>query len=200
MIEEARDVAVRATFLAKMYKNSGVELVRLTPCEKAKHVTITISGFMSQNDEGDSWLPFVSSQYSAHYHLKWPAHTSEHVIRSYLKVFVVSGVKNAVVLAANSAASLVSVAAQLPDLYKALSEPFKDVKLNAKKAGKLLACALACQWPFKQKTVSLVGFSLGCQVIKSCLKTLDSLGASDVVHEVTFLGGATNLMESQKWS
>ena len=57
--------------------------------------------------------------------------------------------------------------------HKPISSLFKVAKANAKLAGKLLACALALRLPFKTQTVSLVGFSLGCQVIKSCLKTLD---------------------------
>lgn len=40
-----------------------------------------------------------------------------------------------------------------------------------------------------------MGFSLGCQVIKSCLKTLDKLGASHIIHEVTFMGGAIDCFD-----
>ena len=42
--------------------------------------------------------------------------------------------------------------------------------------------------------MSLVGFSLGCQVIKSALKTLHDLKATNVVQNVTFLGAAVDLM------
>ena len=58
---------------------------------------------------------------------------------------------------------------------------FKKSKKNAQTAGKLLACALALREPFRSQSVSLVGFSLGCQVIKSCLKTLLILDATDVI-------------------
>jgi hypothetical protein len=40
-----------------------------------------------------------------------------------------------------------------------------------------------------------MGFSLGGQVIKSCLKCLHKLGAYDIIHQVTFLGGATGLLD-----
>ena len=47
---------------------------------------------------------------------------------------------------------------------------FNKAKYESKIAGKLLACALAARIPFFTQTVSFIGHSLGCQVIKSCLK------------------------------
>jgi len=49
---------------------------------------------------------------------------------------------------------------------------FYQARTNAKQVGRLLACSLALGWPFRKQTVSLIGFSLGCQVMKSCLKML----------------------------
>jgi len=74
-------------------------------------------------------------------------------------------------------------------------------------SGKLLACALALSYPFETQSVSLVGFSLGTQVIKSCLKTLHQLGALSngqfaMIENVTLLGGAINfdgVGKEQKW-
>jgi|LauGreDrversion4_2_1035121.scaffolds.fasta_scaffold1330650_2 hypothetical protein len=43
---------------------------------------------------------------------------------------------------------------------------------KARQAGKMLGIALSLGFPFSSQTVSLVGFSLGTQVIKSCLKML----------------------------
>ena len=63
---------------------------------------------------------------------------------------------------------------------------------NARHTGKLLAIALALGYPFSSQTVSLIGFSLGCQVIKSCLKTLHRIGANDIIQNVYLLGGATH--------
>lgn len=57
----------------------------------------------------------------------------------------------------------------------------------------MIAIALALGYPFKLETVSLIGFSLGCQVIKSCIKMLNKIGANDIIHNVTLLGGATSL-------
>ena len=62
--------------------------------------------------------------------------------------------------------------------------------MNAKVAGALLACSLALREPFQSQSISIVGFSLGNQVTKTCLKTLAELGANDVIQNVTFLGAA----------
>ena len=58
---------------------------------------------------------------------------------------------------------------------------FSETKEMAKITGQLIACSLAIGYPFYSQSVSLIGFSLGCQVIKSILKTLNELGASDIV-------------------
>jgi Protein of unknown function (DUF726) len=57
---------------------------------------------------------------------------------------------------------------------------------------------LALGYPFSTHTVSLIGFSLGSQVIKSTLKTLHRIGATDIIHNVHFLGGATHFEKLQK--
>ena len=46
---------------------------------------------------------------------------------------------------------------------------FNSAKRNAKKSGQVLAYLLIVGFPFFGKKIELLGFSLGCQVIKSCL-------------------------------
>ena len=64
--------------------------------------------------------------------------------------------------------------------------------------GKLLAYTLATLFPFPTQSISLVGFSLGNQVIKSCLKELHSLNANHIIHHVTHLAAAIDRMDRQK--
>jgi hypothetical protein len=56
-----------------------------------------------------------------------------------------------------------------------IKDLFQKAKHKAKQAGQLLACALALRLPFKTQTISLIGYSLGSQVTKSCIKTLHYL-------------------------
>jgi len=44
----------------------------------------------------------------------------------------------------------------------------------------------------------LIGFSLGCEVVKSCLKTLKSYGINKYLKDVYFLGGATEFTEEDE--
>lgn len=67
------------------------------------------------------------------------------------------------------------------EIVNGVADVFKDSKANAKLAGTLLGCSLAIREPFLTQSVSLIGFSLGCQVIKTCLKTLYKLKAFDVI-------------------
>jgi hypothetical protein len=116
----------------------------------------------------------------------------------YNKIVLKQGSKSIFLGLLNGALSLTDIVTQLPDLYSGFSKPFKDAKASAKLTGKLLACVLAAGYPFTNQTISFVGFSLGCQVIKSCLKMLHKLGAAQMVHEVTLLGGATNCLDNPK--
>ena len=80
-----------------------------------------------------------------------------------------------------------------------VAQVFKRSKANAKEAGKLLACSLLLRDRFPTQTISLVGFSLGNQVIKSCLKTLNDLAPqTDLVQNVTFMGAAIDTPDKKK--
>ena len=86
-------------------------------------------------------------------------------------------------------------------LYDRFSKLFKKkfdkgIK-NAKITGQLLAISLILGHPFSNHTISLVGYSMGCEVIKSCLLTLSRLGGYEFVHNVTFLAGATHFTKDQ---
>ena len=68
----------------------------------------------------------------------------------------------------------------------------------AKLTGKLFGCSLAIGLPFYSQTVSLIGFSLGCQVLKSILKMLHTLDANDIIQNVTFMGAAVDVLDKPK--
>ena len=78
------------------------------------------------------------------------------------------------------------------------NELFNSAKRVAKMTGELLGCALSIGYPFYTQSVSLIGFSLGCQVVKSTLKTLHAFGAHNVVQNVTFMGAAVDVLDKPK--
>lgn len=71
-----------------------------------------------------------------------------------------------------------------------LDHTFKKSRDMAKVTGKLLGCYLALKQPFNTQSVTLLGFSLGTQVIKYALRVLSELEVDDVIENVICLGGA----------
>jgi len=180
---------------------------------------IAISGFMSHNsDKTQEWGDFTQyfmeqRQHSNVYALNWEAKSVSDIWNekgSNIAKSVFGG--GAAVLAAKAAgagAAMTGIVAatQVYSGYQESKDVFLNAKAHAKLSGKLLACAIACSYPFETQAISLVGFSLGGQVIKSTLKTLHQFGMLSkgqycVIQNVTIMGGAINfsgLGKEQKW-
>lgn len=71
----------------------------------------------------------------------------------------------------------------------------------AKFFGEFLAFIIASRNLFKFQTINLIGFSLGCLVIKFCLMELkkfpSDLGADDIINDVIFIAGADEINENE---
>lgn len=170
----------------------------LTP-EKSngKHIQIVISGFLSEYDDHDKdWEGLVSlSTGTPVYCYKWKSKSVLDFVKSLWKssdgwlLFTVKGIlrKIATVL-------------QIADAIKSSREVFTHAILIAEISGKILAHALMSQFPFRNQSISLLGFSLGSQVIYSCLKELKQHGADNIIHNVYFLGGAVSAEDGDDWA
>lgn len=86
-------------------------------------------------------------------------------------------------------------------------ENMKKMTTNNRKIskvyGKFLAYILVTRSIFKFHSISLLGYSLGCNVIKHCLKELKRLGekgikVNDIINNVIFIGGAAKIEEYDK--
>ncbi|KAK1147937.1 hypothetical protein N8T08_000453 [Aspergillus melleus] len=90
-------------------------------------------------------------------------------------------------------ASLLSAVALPLGLLKATKvadNPFSVAKVRSEKAGEVLADALISKVQ-GERSVTLVGYSLGSRVIFSCLQTLAKRRAYGLVESVVFMGSAT---------
>ncbi len=76
---------------------------------------------------------------------------------------------------------------------KAVNITFSQSKERAISSGKILATIIKCRNIFNAKYINLIGFSLGCQVIYSCLQQLKEYECYDLINNVTFLGGAVQI-------
>ena len=92
--------------------------------------------------------------------------------------------------AASLAAGAISVSAEY-------SKMFNHAREMASKYGKLLGYCIILGYPFMHQQINLLAFSLGCQVIKSCLEVLDQYGYTGIIDNVYMLGGATTIESSE---
>ena len=149
---------------------------------------------------------------TAIFSLQWESQTEKDLFVAIGKAITAAAVQGVVTYYSGplSRIGTAILASQCAFEFKTIQKLFQKAKLKAKWAGKLLACALALHMPFKTQTVSLIGFSLGTQVIKSCLKTLHEiyeypceppLGprlAPDIIQSVTLLGGACHFSKNKR--
>lgn len=148
---------------------------------------------------------------TAIFSVEWESKTETELFRNLGQALAVAALQGVVAYAggAMTGVGAAILASQGVISMKPISGLFKKAKQNAKFAGQLLACALALKMPFKTQTISLVGFSLGGQVIKSCLKTLYYLYdrpcdpphprhqmPQELVHNVTFFAAATHFRKN----
>ena len=167
----------------------------------AKHVTIAVSGFLSEStNEDKEWLHMknhIAPSKTGIFVYKWESKKLKDLAIALGKLTAKLGVEVAITLASGGQLSLLKCLLMGSNVTEFV-ELFRGAKANAKRSGRLLACALAIRFPFFTQTISLVGFSLGCQVLKTCIKTLHKLGATDVLQNVTFMGGAVDKLDKQK--
>ena len=158
-------------FNNKEFKNSIINLIPLTKNRHSNTITILISGFLSQKDDINSWKLFFNydRNNSNYYLFRWPSSDVSTLIFKSL-IFIFNAAKL-----------------------------FIQCKNKAKFAGKILALILASNEEFNNCQINLVGFSLGCQVTKYCIKELEAIkGHRVMINNVCFLAGATVMHEEKK--
>lgn len=149
----------------------------LTPnVQNGKHIVIAISGFLSEDDDNlEAWQALHENHpNSPIYSFRWK---SEKII-SLLKPF--ASYRSLASLMVKKSMKLLSLLQQGTELIGAYQKMFIDSMRNAKAAGRLLAHSLMLQFPFRNQSISLIGFSLGTQVIKSWLKELSRFKANNI--------------------
>lgn len=69
---------------------------------------------------------------------------------------------------------------------------------KAAKTGILVGLAISLGLIFSNQTLSFVGYSLGAEIVKSCILTLKECGADHVVHDIVFFGGLTSFQTTEE--
>jgi len=173
---------------------SQFELVS-TECNHGKHCIISVSGFLSEKDNNiEAWSGITKNNPMLPvYSYRW-ASNGIFCLLNPVKGFLIPQF------------SIKSALRHLLFVYKVGKFAFdyrslftNSVKI-AKISGKLLAHALMLQFPLECESVSLVGFSLGTQVIYSCLEELKKYNYDNIINNVYFLGGAVNVHKDEEWA
>jgi hypothetical protein len=174
------------------------------------NTSIFFSGFLSEgSDPYKAWkfLKFSLGENKEFHSFEWPSHS-----------YYDAGNQVAQLLAKAGRIYLKFCSRNLPGLFdeiyniRKLQDDnifHKAVKI-AKLSGKILAFAIAKRKIFRAHSINLIGFSLGCQVIKSFLKELFELaqnekndelnqGLVNILQNVVFIGGAVDFKKSKKW-
>lgn len=218
--EKAQKIINQEITKNKIAPSLMLDMISDQTSSNASHITIAISGFLSQETNKTTHWRGLVKHFKGHsqtgvfdtnttvYGLTWEAYTKTDLYKEVAKTITAAAFNGFLTLAAGpvEGVGLAILGAQSAMEITRIHELFQTAKQQAKTAGKLLACMLALRMPFTYQTVSFVAFSLGTQVVKSCIKTLHKIysGLSlnlnqsplyphcEIVQNVTLLGGATH--------
>jgi hypothetical protein len=192
--------------LLKANKKENTALFEcLTPkVQNGKHIVVAVSGFLSEDDDNSQAWKALYENYPdlPIYSYRWKSEKMMSLIKPF------ASYKSLASFMVKKSMQLLSLVQQGSELIGAYQKMFTDSMKNAKCAGRILAHSLMIQFPFRNQSISLIGFSLGTQVIKSWLKELHRFKAnnisksflSSIVNNVYFLGGAVNSSNHKTWS
>ena len=76
---------------------------------------------------------------------------------------------------------------------------FRDARERAKFCGQILATMIMCEEIFDGFKINLCAFSLGNHVLKHCIKELEKFGKLNLINNIIFMAGATNIKCNFKW-
>eukprot|EP00347_Sterkiella_histriomuscorum_P001838 403370484 len=188
--------------------------IQIHSASESKHVMIICSSSFNQDTKQDinTWNGLLKLQQNINittYLLDWKCESMPRLIEKVLDFIQIASIFDTKeLLQPKKAQYLARVITNLMKISRVfmplndIHQIFKNAKQRSKVTGKLLGISIALGNPFYGKTISLLGFSFGCQVIKSCLKVLYKLGINDRIHNVTFICG-TNTLHSKsdhyKW-
>ena len=151
--------------------NFDLKLIPLTKKRKSHTITILISGFLSQNDDIQTWKHFFNfdKENSDYYMFKWPS--------SGILSFIFKALVN----------------------IKKAADSFLFCYKKAEFAGRILALFLLTNEEFYDCQINLVGFSLGCHVLINFIKELSIFKEHRfMINNVLLMGGATFIEDSEK--
>jgi hypothetical protein len=168
-----------------------------------KPAIITVNGFLTERGEAhEAWTSGIDKNYPDHewYHVEWEAKNLAH-LGAFAGVGVGTevlkqGLIKAAEVATKAAAKVLGTPAAIAQLVSLSTNPWHVAMIKAEKTGVLLADILErCD---RSKFI-LIGHSLGCRVIYSCLQALATTKKKRVAGVHLFAGAVHNDDEKEKY-
>ena len=169
---------IKELFTEEVHQEMEINKINLTPLNLKRNsnlITIFISGFGSECENIYSWRNFIDFEpkFSSFYFFKWPS---------------------------GNFAEMISFIPFSEKFVLEIPQKFMNNKLKAKLVGKILGLFLVSNEDFKKCQINLVGFSLGCHVIKYCIKEIAKIKrVRNMINNVLFMGGATYIKDIKNW-
>lgn len=161
---------------------SDFKLIPYDPLNISTHICICINGHLLEGDLEKVWKGFTINEKSVDYYfLHWREESKFDNFLSDAMIFL------------NKLKNNISTEQAREENQKQI---FRKNKVLSKIFGKILAYILATRSIFKFHVISLIGFSLGCNVIKHCIAELNKIlelnyDIKEIIQNVVFIGGAT---------
>jgi len=174
-------------FLPKLQIN--LDYFRIIPGSKYMgypNAVLFISGFLSRNQDEE---------------INWKDIENYEPFKNYDKFYVKWDSKDIIELA--TGLNIIKLIGSI--FSKKIPNIFNDAQISAKVHGIVLAHLISSRKYFYQKTITLVGYSLGCHVIKHCLKEMQLIErkkiakTEGILQRIIFIAGATSFKNRDKW-
>ena len=175
---------------------------------RSKHIIVAVSGWTSERSKKDKyWSELVEANplteiHAVHYESQNEELITATVLKKLAKV-TLSAVDRRIWLSfLGPYGKVVSVGLTAYDGYvkykETIAETWEKAFKEAVKTGTYLAHILQQAEYYKDKTITLVGFSLGTMVVACCLWELERLKCYDKLFDVMVMGGVVNTADFRK--
>lgn len=186
------EMGIRGNILNKEEDLSTISLIPYDSKIDSTTCNIFISGFMSEMDILiGNWKGMIKSIHPNQvcYFYNWPSQTKILIFDRFCLVNGLSFFPKTIGLDARN---------------ETIENQFLISKQTSKNAGKMLAFILASRKVFTYKTINLIGFSLGVNVIKNCIKQLYRIHTEmhipcdNIIQSTLMMAGASVIRDAKK--
>jgi len=166
------------------------------------NVIICVSGYLSKNGNED-WSKLIQCYSdSAIYSVNWDSNSFADILNyilSQVGEFADGFEENGIFQKSWKQGSIFQLlVGGIAKIFEFKYAVWDKSYREAQKTGRRLAEEITSDEKFKNKNISLVGFSLGTVVISTCMKELANSGNTGLLQDVVLMGGVASLKDFEE--